>query len=115
MIRVILPVWLAILFALSLAPEPVKYELGTKGGFHYAGHLIAFMVTALLFCWKPGSARRRLLCAFAACFLALALEGLEAIVYGNRFEWPDVWIDFLGIVLGFAIAGLVRKKIELTA
>lgn len=110
-----MPIWLAILVTVSLMPDSVKYELGTKGAFHYIEHLIVFAITGLLFCWKSSSLNWRLACAVGGCSVALALEALEMIVYGNHFEWPDAWINCLGVMLGFAIAGLVRKKIEITA
>ena len=108
MFRVILAIWLAILLAVSLAPDAVKYELGTKGGFHDVGHLIAFVLTGALFCWKAVNRRAKLLGAFGACCFAIGLEALEALIYRNHFEWSDLWIDSLGVILGLAIVALLQ-------
>lgn len=102
--RVVVPLWLVLLAAVSLAPDHVKYHLGTKGSFHSTAHFIALALTGLLFCWKATSLRMRLAGVLAGCCVALALEFLERWFYGNPLEWSDVWIGCLGVVFGFTIA-----------
>jgi VanZ family protein len=110
--RVIVPVWLAILVGISLVPDPVKYELGTKGSFHAAWHLIVFGLTGVLFCWNSGSVRMRIVGAFAGCSLAVLLEALETFVYRNRYEWKDVCVDCLGVAIGLMIVMLWPRYSE---
>ncbi len=108
MLRLIIPLWLVLLVSLSLAPDDLKYHLGTKGPFHYAGHFIAFTLTGLLFCWTSSSFKLRLVHAVAACCVALCLEALESWFYGNRLEWIDVLVGCLGVALGFAIPAILQ-------
>jgi uncharacterized protein YfiM (DUF2279 family) len=106
--RVIVPLWLALLAALSLAPDHWKDRVGVKGSFHGAAHLAVFATTAVIFCWTANSLRSRLLRAFGACLIALLMEWLEAFFYENSIEWRDVWTGCLGVALGFAITVVVQ-------
>ena len=106
--RVIVPLWLALLAAISLAPDDWKNRVGLKGSFHGVAHLAVFTATALIFCWTAASLRSRLLRAFGACLIALVMEWLEAFFYENTIEWRDVWLGCLGVALGFAIATFMQ-------
>jgi hypothetical protein len=106
--RIVVPLWLAILTVVSLASDDFKYHLGTKGPFHHTAHLLAFAITGLMFCWTANSLRSRLLRALAACFTALVLEWMEALFYNNVVEWHDVWIGCLGVALGLALSIIVQ-------
>ena len=104
--------WLGFVTALSLAPLSVKSMLGAKGHFHEAGHLIIFLITAVLLCWTAVTVRARLLRYLAVCCFGVAMETLEAIVYGNRFEWEDVLFDFAGAFIGVIVMSLVSSSFE---
>lgn len=106
--RVVVPLWLAMLTAVSLMPDRFKFHLGTKGAFHRIDHFIVFAVTALIFCWTATSLQSRLLRAAGACFAAFVLEWMEAFFYHNRVEWRDVWIGCLGVAFGLLIANALQ-------
>ncbi len=74
---------------------------------HNPGHLIIFMITALLMCWNAGSVSNRVLRAFGAILVGVTLEWLEAIMYHNPYEWKDVLVDCAGIAAGFIIVSLI--------
>ncbi|MBV9157529.1 MAG: hypothetical protein JO097_14795 [Acidobacteriaceae bacterium] len=106
--RVVVPLWLAVLTAVSLAPDRLKFRLGTKGAFHRADHVIIFALTGLVFCWSASSVRSRVLRAAGACLAAFVLEWMEAFFYENPVEWGDVWIGCLGAGLGFLLATILH-------
>ena len=106
--RAIVPLWLIILTIVSLMPDDVKFHVGTKGLLHYPMHLVAFIVTGLIFCWNLLNFRSRLACAIVACSAALALEILEAWPRRNPIEWTDVWVDCLGVAIGLTMVVVLQ-------
>jgi hypothetical protein len=102
----LITIWLAFVFALSLAPYEVKYHFGTKGALHDAGHVGIFFITAILLCWNAEGVGRKLFRCFLAFCVVFASEGLEKLVYHDRFEWNDVAMDTGGVLVGFAFAML---------
>jgi hypothetical protein len=91
--------WLTLVACLSLSPLRVKEALGTIGFFHNLGHFFVFLVTGAMFLVgapDPPSRIRRL--AFVILFSATT-EGLESVIYSNRFEWRDFLIDCAAIAV----------------
>ena len=106
--RFLIVPWLAFVTALSLGPEFMKYKiLQTQGRMHNPGHLVVFMITALLLCWNAGSASSRILRALAAILVGVTLEWFEAVIYHNPYEWKDLMVDCVGIAAGFIIVSLI--------
>src|SRR5258708_3993891 len=91
---------------LSLVPLGVKSRLGTKGFFHAIDHLLAFSITTLISCWDS----KRIASIVRICVLVFALgctlELLQFLIYHNPFEWDDVLLDLLGVLLGVSIKSL---------
>jgi len=108
--RVIVPLWVAFLVAASFAPYDLKLQLGTKGHFHLPAHFLVFVLTGIIFCWKPANLRLKILWASAGCLAALILELLESWFFGNLVEWADVAIGCLGVAVGFLIAFLFQRN-----
>lgn len=101
-VRFALLLWLALLTAMSLAPTSLKWRMGTMGPLHTWDHFLAFFVAGALLCWNAGSFSSLLLRCLAGVAIAAVLEGMEAAVYHNPFEWRDLRTDWLGVVLGAA-------------
>jgi len=111
----LITIWLAFVFALSMAPYEVKDHFGTKGEFHDAGHVAIFFITAVLLCWNAEGVGRKLFHCFLALCVILASEGLEKLVYRDRFEWNDVAMDVGGVLVGFAfamVAGMISTSLK---
>jgi hypothetical protein len=109
--RYILIPWLLFVTALSLAPLDVKYRFRTIGSMHNFGHLVIFLVTAILMCWNAGSVSAKLARCSAAIAVAILLEGLEKLVYHNAYEWTDVAVDAAGVLAGFLVITLVSWSV----
>lgn len=108
------PHWRALLLALLLAvawlafmPDPPKPQLpqGDK-----INHLLAFAALGgvALLCAAPGWAPAAL---GALGLLAYGgfIEAVQTQLPGRRGEWPDLLADTLGIALGLAASGLLRR------
>ncbi|HXR78532.1 MAG TPA: hypothetical protein VN737_21315 [Bryobacteraceae bacterium] len=109
LVRFALLLWLALLTVVSLAPTSLKWRVGTMGPLHNWDHFLAFFVTGVLLCWNAGRVSSWLLRCLAGIAIAAILEGMEAVVYHNPFEWRDLRTDSLGIVLGaLAVTGAAR-------
>jgi len=105
--RVVVCVWLALLTALSLAPLRIKWQLGTTGALHDAGHLSIFAATAFLVCWTAKGVSGRLIRFAGVGAIALVLEGMESALYHNRLEWHDILMDLCGAAAGLAILSVL--------
>ena len=103
MMRLILVAWLVFLCCLSMAPFEVKIHLRTMGRMHNAGHVLAFLITILLFGWSCRTYLSLLLRCALSFGVALATEWFEYFRYRNPYEWSDIGHDSLGISIGFAI------------
>jgi hypothetical protein len=108
--RVVAPLWLAMLLAASLAPDSLKQQLGTKGPGHLAAHFLAFALTGIILCWNSLNLVSRLSRAIIGCGVALLLEILEALFYRNAVEWRDVAAGCLGVAFGFAVTTATANK-----
>ncbi|HWF38671.1 MAG TPA: hypothetical protein VG322_09135 [Candidatus Acidoferrales bacterium] len=111
----LISIWLAGVFALSLAPYEVKNHFGTKGALHDAGHVVIFFITAVLLCWNAEGVGRKLFRCLLAFCVVFAAEGLEKLVYHDRFEWNDVAMDVGGVLVGFAVvmlAGMISASLK---
>jgi len=110
MIRIVTFVWLVVLYCLSVAPFHVKLHLRTMGRWHNVGHALAFFVTLLLFGWDARTVPMLLLRSGLVLCVALALEWVEFAMYHNPYEWSDVCIDGIGIMLGVLLLGMVMLQ-----
>ena len=109
-LRLISFLWLVLITVLSTMPLRFKLRVGTTGYLHKPGHLLAFLVTTVIFCWAAASLNALLLRSSAICCFAVILEILEWLLYHNRMEWEDVLIDVLGVALGFLIVAAVQRS-----
>jgi len=108
-VRFVLPLWLVLLTAISLAPTSLKWRMGTMGSLHTWGHFVTFLVTGALLCWNAGGVLSWLRRCLAGVAIAAVLEGFEVAVYHSTFEWRDLRTDCLGVVLGaMAAVGAAR-------
>lgn len=115
LVRLLLLLWLTMLVAFSVAPTSLKWQMGTMGPFHSWGHFIAFFVMGVLLSWSAGRFSSWVLRCFVGVAIAVTLEGLEAAIYHNPFEWRDFRTDALGVVLGIGAAAgaiFVRSLLE---
>lgn len=96
--------WVLLVIALSLIPLPWKNAIGTTGAFHQAGHLLAFLILALLLCRSAVTLSAKLVRCLGAVLLGIVLETAEHLLYHDRLEWEDVLVDVIGVVLGFLCA-----------
>lgn len=114
--RYLVPLWLILITGLSLAPFHIKYHLGATGAWHTYGHIAAFLTTTVLVCFGAADTWNRVGRAGSLLAFAMLCEWLELVVYGNfHFEWRDVFIDWTGVAIGFAISAvahgvLARKR-----
>lgn len=106
--RVIVPLWLAFVVAISTMPLRLKKRIGTTGVLHTPGHVVVFLITAILLCKTAPNLACSMVRWVAACCFALAMEILEAGIYHNRIEWRDVLVDLLGAALGFVVLSIFR-------
>lgn len=96
--------WVLVIILLSLIPLPWKNAIGTTGAFHRAGHLLAFLILAFLLCRIATTAAARLIRCAGAVLLGIVLETAEHLLYHDRLEWDDVFVDTIGVALGFLCA-----------
>jgi VanZ like family len=97
---------LLLVTTLSLVPLGVKSRLGTKGFLHAFDHLLAFSVTALILCWDSKGFVSVVRTCVAVVAFGCTLELLQFLIYHNPFEWDDVLLDLLGVLLGVSIKSL---------
>ena len=107
--RLALAVWTAGLTGLSLLPLPMKRLIGTTGTWHDAGHVACFAITAVLLLLAKPTSARSLPGLWPVLMLAFALEWLEAELYASRFEWKDIVMDILGMLLAIVFVRLRER------
>src|SRR5215467_9874145 len=93
-------IWSIGLTLLSLLPLHVKRAIGTTSELHDMGHILAFVITSVLFlrCNRPSAwAGWRL---WPVLVFAVGLETFESVLYGNVLEWSDIGLDALGMLGG---------------
>ena len=100
---------MGFLLIISMLPLQYKRALHTMGPLYFGAHFIAFVITALLFCWKPQGFSRKCPWAAGACATALFLEVLEAVCYHNPVEWLDVWTGCLGVAAGLIVLVMLQR------
>ena len=96
--RVIAPLWLAFVVAMSMMPLKLKDRVGTTGILHIPGHFFVCLITAILLCRTAKSSTGPLL----RC-VGMLMEVLETVAFHNSLEWRDMVIDFLGAASGLVI------------
>lgn len=100
--RIIVPLWLAFVTAISMMPLRLKDRVGTTGVLHLPGHFTIFLITAVLVCRNATSSGSRLLRCIGVCCFGATIEILEWAAYHHRMEWRDVLVDALGALIGVA-------------
>jgi VanZ family protein len=99
--------WLLIaaVIWLSLTPSPPKLEVayGDK-----LGHFAAYGALMVWFCQFYGGRRARLVCAVGFIGMGIGLEFIQRMTGYRDFEWLDMVADAVGVLLGWAAAGLLR-------
>ena len=90
------------------ADQPEMVD-GNHGFPRAWGHFVTFLVTGALLCWNAGGVLSWLRRCLAGVVIAAVLEGFEVAVYHSTFEWRDLRIDCLGVLLGaMAAVGAAR-------
>ena len=104
--RLVIPLWLAFVTAISMMPLKLKYRVGTTGILHNPGHFLVFSITAILLCRTATNPGSRAVRFTGVCCFAIIMETLEWVIYHNRMEWRDVLIDFFGAAAGLAVLSI---------
>ena len=102
-------VWIVGLVIASL--QPVRYQVARYGTLsHLILHAIAFAVP--IFILQSVINRRTLvwMSASGALLLAIGIELAQRSLYGNRFEWRDLFADILGVAVGMLARPLPREN-----
>jgi uncharacterized membrane protein YccC len=116
-----LPYWIVAVIILSFLPGSEKLRFGTSPYIphhsvtwqHRWGHCFAFGITAILLLLGTGWRAAEIRAAATAMLFGLIIEtsqyctGLAAV-----FEWWDVRDDFIGIIVGVAVASLLLNLVE---
>ncbi len=102
-------IWLLLVTGISLVPFHVKLRLGTMGAWHNAGHVLAFIAATVLACWLVNSLPARVFCCLGVLVIALTLEKLEQLSSHLPYEWHDIRVDSIGILIGFLLTLLSRS------
>lgn len=111
--RPLIIVWLLVITAISIAPLSAKIFLHTVGQWHDYGHLFVFFTTEMLVLFNaPRVSMRVFRTSLILCFCAV-LELMQAIGYHNRFEWHDLWVDYLAIFCSWAAILVFRPLLRL--
>jgi hypothetical protein len=117
-LRLLLPIWIALLFGGSFLPQEGKRALGTQSGYggprwgHRAWHVASFAATGILLGLAYRSRRGVLLLGLFG--LGLMIEVLQVLVFGIGFEWWDVRDDGFGVVAAgwLSEVGWLRRLIR---
>jgi len=104
-------VWLLLVTAGSLAPLKVKVQLHTVGSWHNIFHFFAFCLGGLLFLVPAASSRAVVLRAVALALFCAVIEYLEAVVYHNKFEWRDFYLDCFSLSVAWLLSFPVRRLV----
>jgi hypothetical protein len=107
-VRILVPIWLVLIAALSFAPFAIKFHLRTIGAFHYLGHSSIFFVTAVLILWNATGLVSKAWRSVSVVLFGALLELLEAISFHNVFEWRDVLSDVVGVVIAVVLVSAVK-------
>ena len=86
---------------LSLTPDPP--EVDVPGGLKL-GHVVAYFWLMIWFAQIYRADGRRLLLAAALCALGVVLEYLQGLTDYRNFEYSDMLINAVGVMLGLALA-----------
>lgn len=108
----VLVTWILLVTFVSALPLNLKRLVGTQGLLHNWAHLFVFAFTVLLFCWRRSSLSSKIARSGLAILFAISLEGMQAIVYRNEFEWHDLWVDSVGVLIGLAFVISMRPVLE---
>jgi hypothetical protein len=102
-----LSIWIGLITIVSLSPLRVKNFLGSTGPWHRQIHVSAFLVTGLL---VIGDRRRNFTRFTWLVLYGATLELLESALYGNGFEWRDLFADSMGIFLACVLAAIRNRE-----
>lgn len=96
-------VWLSISIAIALNPSEAKDRLSHIRPLHFVWHILLAGVAQILIGYRAQT-RKQLLLATAAVFcFGCFLEWMQHFVFGNRFEWHDLFLNLLGIGVGLGV------------
>lgn len=110
--RFALPLWFALVIAVSISPLSFKLRLHTIGPYHDLGHYLVYTATAI-FCWLVAERWLGRLIAFGiAIVVAVGQEWAENRLYHAAFEWKDVRTDMAGLATGLAIMLLLNALLN---
>lgn len=89
-------VFLVLLVGGSFIPLAWKVQIGTHGPLHRKVHVLAFAACGIVACLSARNWFSRLWRAAGLVFIALGIEVLQSLLFGDRFEWSDVTADATG-------------------
>jgi hypothetical protein len=107
-VRILVPIWLVLIAALSFAPFGIKFHLRTIGALHYLGHSSIFFVTAVLILWNATGLASKAWRSVSVVLFGALLELLESMSFHNIFEWRDVLSDAIGVAIALVAVSAVK-------
>jgi len=100
--------WFCALAVLVLSLMPTAVQLPSTG-WDKSNHLLGFAVLAALGCLAWPNRAARVLAGLLA--YGALIEGLQALTPYRFAEWGDLLADALGLLLGWALARLVARRL----
>jgi hypothetical protein len=97
---------------LSFLPEADKTALHTRGRFHSLGHFLIFSFVAFVAGRTSRSVQTRILLFVGALVFGFGIEFVEHYIYQAAIEWPDVLVDFVGVIGGTLVALVSAPKVD---
>ena len=91
----------------SFVPYVWKVQWGLHGRQHFRAHVIVFMLLGLMAFLSVHTLQSRLRRTVGLGLLALTIEILQSLWFGNRFEWPDIQADIIGALFTLTIVQLL--------
>jgi hypothetical protein len=83
------------------------------GDYHDLGHISIFAALTFIVSMAEMRLHRRTLSVALVALLAVLLEYLQHVFYGDPFEYRDVASDLTGMALGLAFALLIPRRKQL--
>jgi len=102
----------ALITFTSFLPMADKHALHTRGRFHPLGHLLAFASIGFGAAMTPRTFRGRIVLILCALALGFGIEVAEHLVFKISLEWPDVFMDSMGVFSGVLAALLSRPRAD---
>jgi hypothetical protein len=104
--------WLAGagLGVVSFLPLAWKVRWGLHGPQHWRVHVATFTLLGLMAFLSVTNLRDRVVRWLALIVIALAIETLQTVLFGDRLEWSDVAADVTGAISAMAITQLLEWR-----